>query len=181
MINKLAPYSAQWGFVDTALAFLLKGFLSEGLEQLLWHITAIEAAIGPGEGGTVRLRSRVARIVGQTESAKRRTNKAFEKLYRVRNELIHGNAALKNRDVVFGHLSQARDFARMVVLWLLNYLDHVVDYFSGKRTIPRRDELLGILDMDTEFLDRNPDLARRLPPTFPCVPGWIAEAGDTDD
>ena len=51
-INRIS----QWQFIDVALSFMEKGFTDSGLEQLLWHITAVEALMGErGSGLTNRL------------------------------------------------------------------------------------------------------------------------------
>ncbi len=50
---------------------LVKAFFAEGLEQLLWHITAIDALLGEDASGLKeKLARRTASILGKTEDEK---------------------------------------------------------------------------------------------------------------
>jgi len=71
----------QWQFIDVALSFMEKGFTDSGLEQLLWHITAVEALMGErGSGLTNRLMKRVSYILGNNEEDVAKIKKVFQKL-----------------------------------------------------------------------------------------------------
>jgi hypothetical protein len=39
-IRDVRAVGSEWGFADLALRYLTKGFLSDGLEQMLWHMVA---------------------------------------------------------------------------------------------------------------------------------------------
>jgi len=175
-LAKLTPYLDQWRFVEVALGFLLKGFLSENVEQLLWNITAIEAVLGERMeiGVTKRLRNRVTRVLGSTVEQRKEIGKRFDDLYSIRSDLVHGNAALPAKSVSFGHLKQAREFARAVVLWMLGYLNHVIDRLpEGTGAFPSRDTLLSLIDADTDSRAHIGFLAQAVPAGFPDVADWL--------
>jgi len=68
-VSLLAPQSQSvaWKFFERAGSYLLKGFFADGLEQLLWHITTVDALLGEdAPGATKRLPRRVAAILGTT-------------------------------------------------------------------------------------------------------------------
>jgi hypothetical protein len=176
LLKRVQPYRRHWRFVETALGFLVKGFTSEGLEQLLWHITAIEAALGERvEAGLVRLLlTRVSNILGATQDERRRFRKRFEELYKFRSALVHGNVDLADREVYLGHLSEARDFARCVVLWMLHFLDSVAKVLPEDATdVPDRSTLLTLLEWDQDDWRRLTPALRGLPTSFPNVPDWL--------
>ena len=148
----IEPCRSKWTFIDTALGFLLKAFTTDGLEQLLWHITAIEAVLGQkvDAGLTKLLLSRVSTILGRTEEERRDFKKRFDKLYSFRSDLIHGNANLAEREIYRGYLGEARDYARCIVLWMLHYLAQAASAIPAGEPAPTRDQLLALLDLDAE-------------------------------
>jgi hypothetical protein len=100
----------EWRFLDIGIGYLTKAFFADGLEQLLWHITAFEALFGESNRGvTERLARRLAAILGGSEEQRKDVKKRFEQLYRIRSKLVHG-APLE--DAYVGHLREARSFAR---------------------------------------------------------------------
>jgi hypothetical protein len=171
---KLQPHSERWRFVETALGFLLKGFTTEGIEQMLWHITVIEAALGDRRPGlSKRLAARVSKIFGSQEDRDEHRQR-FEQLYLYRCDLVHGNVELADRTITRSHLSEARDFARGAVLWAFRYLSHVAGSLpSGAQALPSREELLQVLDMDSRTRHRLPNVLAGLPADFPHVEGWL--------
>jgi hypothetical protein len=49
LLGQIEPSLSEWRFIDVAMSFLVKAHfceLSSGFEQLLWHIVAVEAALG---------------------------------------------------------------------------------------------------------------------------------------
>ena len=48
-LQKLDFEKSGWHFFETALDMFVKAFFAEGLEQLLWHITTIEALLGEND------------------------------------------------------------------------------------------------------------------------------------
>jgi hypothetical protein len=63
IVTSIRSHRALWEFAETALNFLLKGFLSDGFEQLLWNMVAMEAVGGQKGGSTRLLQRRIARYL----------------------------------------------------------------------------------------------------------------------
>jgi hypothetical protein len=147
-LQKLDFEKFEWRFFETALNFFVKAFFADGLEQLLWHITTIEALLGEDSAGlTEKLARRVAAICGKTKE-KAILRKKFKKLYTFRSNLVHGNEFKK--DVYWGHLREARDFARQTLVWFLEFLVMIQDGISQSRgniKEPKRNLLLNLLDL----------------------------------
>jgi hypothetical protein len=169
LVLTLAPYREQWAFIEVAMGFLLKALGTTGLEQLLWNMAAIEATVGEDQRSLTKLlATRTRRILGHAD-----VYQAFQELYKFRSRLVHGNQGLVDEEVYLGHLRQARDFARSVVCWMLNYLGHVASVVgpSPPVGVPSRADLLMALDMV-----RKPEmisLLRGLPNEFPCLQDWL--------
>jgi hypothetical protein len=161
-----------WSSLEIALGFLLKGFVTDTIEQLLWNITAIEAALGEKvDGGLTKLlRSRVSRILGNTPAEQKSIARAFDKLYEFRSDMIHGNASLVKKNVWDGHLRLARELARRVVLWMVRFAGHAVASAPTPETVPKREDLLSLIDLDSGARA----YIANLPPGFPNLAEWIA-------
>lgn len=83
--------------------FLIRGFQSTGIDQLLAHITVIEAAVGIGAdyqrrlrttyadlGATRRVGVRLAGLIGDAQAATQ-----YAELFDLRSAFVHGRADLK--------------------------------------------------------------------------------------
>jgi hypothetical protein len=164
----------QWEFMDVALSFMEKGFTDSGLEQLLWNITAVEALMGQrGSGLTNRLTKRVSYILGNTDEEISKIKGVFNKLYELRSTFIHGDARLLDPKVVHHDLAQAREMARQTALWMLSYLNHVLNEFEkNKLDPPTRDNLLAVLNLDKKSRTQTANILTCLPNSFPRVPSW---------
>jgi hypothetical protein len=110
-------------FETPIVHFLVRAFLAEGVDELLAHITTIEAALGlradyqrnfrvapdrhKGMRATNRMRGRVAGLLGD-----RRFADQYEQLFDVRSAFLHGRAmtAISTKERVM-----ARSLARHVV------------------------------------------------------------------
>jgi hypothetical protein len=167
----------EWRFFDIAQSFLLKAFFSEGLEQLLWHITVIEALLGEkGEGITDRLANRIVTILGGTERERQKIRKIFkEDLYEFRSALVHGRKFKKEKETDTDHLYSARELARRTLYWFLHYLDTIQSGISegqlnGK--IPSREDLLTLIDLDDKGRKHMRWMVDKMPKEFPNVPEW---------
>jgi hypothetical protein len=164
------------GLVDTILGFLLKALTSYGLEELLWYITAIEAAVGEevDAGLTKLLRTRVSRILGRTERERKAIRKRFSQLYDFRSNLVHGNSEIHDQRVELKHFLEARLFSRAVVLWTLCYLSHAhqVAESEGENALTRED-ILHVLDMDERTRPAVTRLLQRTPNGFPNIDEWL--------
>jgi hypothetical protein len=174
-LESIRSHDPTWRFVGTALGFLTKAFRSEGIEQLLWHITAIEAILGQDkEGLTSLLKRRVAEVFGGPENEKKQFRSRFDKLYKFRSNLVHGNAELSDKGVMKGHLAEARDFARGVVSWAIGFLGHwAMTPSLKKETIPSRDDLLLLLDMTSATRQTVAAALGNLPTDFPACRDWL--------
>lgn len=161
----------QWQFIDVALSFMEKGFRDSGLEQLLWHITAIEALVGEDVSGlTNLLRDRVSFALAKTPAEKKKVKRVFEKLYDLRSDYMHGNEQLLDPKVVHHDLAQAREMARQTTIWMLSYLNHVLAA-SAKNQIPLpcRSTLLSIMDLNEQSRTETANLLSCLPKEFPMI------------
>ena len=164
----------QWQFMEVALSFMEKGFTDSGLEQLLWHIAAIEALMGQrGAGITNRLKSRVSYILGNTEVEISKIKALFGRLYDLRSTFIHGDERLLDPKVVQHDLAQAREMARQTALWMLSYLNHILSECENNQVEPpTRENLLAVLNLNKNSRTQTANILACLPDTFPRVPSW---------
>ena len=120
-LRQLETDTARWPFLKVATGNLIKAFFADGLEELLWHITALEALLGERRQGlAASLARRVSAILGTTEKERKDLRKRFNDLYDLRCALVHGNE-LKD-DVQWHQLFEARTIARRVTIWFVHYL-----------------------------------------------------------
>lgn len=171
----LTPLEQGWKFLEIALGFLVKAFFADGLEQLLWHITALEALLGENaEGLRQRLASRIALICGKTKTERKNLRKQFLDLYDFRCDLVHGNVFQKQAYV--GHLYTARSLSQRTLLWFLHCLKEIKKHSQGKPEegiTPTRKDILLSIDLDYNKRSRLSWLNKELPDEFPYVPNWI--------
>ena len=135
----------------------------------------MEALLGEkGEGVTKRLARRIAFILGKDEKERKTIKKRFKELYGFRCDLVHGNPF--KDDIYQGHLRYARNLARLALLWFLHYLNNVLirtqDYHPDER-IPKREDILMLIDLDEQSRAHLNRLIDSLPPGFPYVPKWV--------
>lgn len=178
LLSELKTQENQWDFFDRALGFFAKAFVApDGPEQLLWHITMIEALLGENkEGITVRLARRLSRILGKVEEERKAIGKQFRELYDFRCNLVHGDNFEKK--FYAAHLSNARSLARRTLLWFLHLLAEIQREFSrgaSLESVLTRDEILVLLDLEEDERRRISRLAQSLPAKFPYVSGWVAD------
>ena len=169
LVSKLEINRGRWPFLEHGLGFLVKGFLTESMEQLLWHVVAVESLLGKKEDrGTGALKRRIGFILGSTEEEK------FEELWNFRCDLVHGNPECTKARIYLMD-SNARDIARKTIQWFLNYLDHVTAVYKKHGPFPNREKILRDLDSFKNLNDPNSvveECRRTLPKGFPNVPGW---------
>lgn len=71
--------------------FLVRAFISDGIDEFLWHMTSMEAALGMKEdyehrgGGSGKLRSRIAAITKRSTAADE-----YRDLFEIRSQFVHG-------------------------------------------------------------------------------------------
>ena len=163
--------------MEIAQNYLIKAFFSaaDNLEQLLWHITTIEALLGEnGNGLSERLRRRIALIFGKTEAERKKIKKDFKKLYDIRSNLVHGNKT--KEEVTIRQIYDSRNLARETLLWFLRcfgYINSKIQYIQPTMNIPIREDVLRLLDLDRNTMVRLGWLIENLPTDFPCIKEWV--------
>ena len=171
LVDLAKSREACWPFLHIAFGNLRKAFFAEGLDQLLWHITALEALLGEkGEGVTARLANRVSHILGGTEREQKEIRKEFKALYEFRSDLVHGNALPKNTSKA--HLHTARELARRSLYWFLNYLACVAGEGEDCAALPPREDLLRLIDFSARSRAHLASMLTRVPADFPHADGW---------
>lgn len=167
----------KWKFIDIALNFMRKAFFSDGLDQLLWHIAAVDALLGDSErGATKRIAKRLGLVLAEHSAGRKQIEEQFEELYKFRSTLVHGGDFSKN--IYVGHLRWARDFARRALLWFLNCVNHVRANMPDVSNDLKREDILYQIDLAGERLLRLHESVRvgqRLQQTykhFPFVGEW---------
>lgn len=89
-------------------------------------------------------------------------------------DCVHGGeAGGARKQAHLGHLGEARDFARCIVVWMLHYLVHLA------RTVPpgggtplSRKDLLTLIDPKSKSIGYAATILQSLP-TFPYVREWL--------
>ena len=159
-----------WDFIEIAMNHLGNAFVAErNIEQLLWNITVLDSLLSEKNEVTQSMKRRIAAILGTTERERKQIKASFEELYNFRSDLVHGNRFKKN--VGYRHLANARDLARQIVVWFIDYLLWIDDDFRKREIVyehyPRRNELLYPLDLEGSSLNRLNNFMGRLPTDFP--------------
>jgi hypothetical protein len=164
----------KWGFLDIALGYLAKAFFAERLDQLLWHMTVLEALLGEKERVKDSIKKRVSYILGEIGEEKSKTQKEIGKLYDFRCDLVHGNVSIP--EVFQGDLKKARSYARKTLIWFLSFLSIIDMEMRGKGTLvenyPQRKDLLFLLDSENLGSKGTKLLLETLPGNFPNIETW---------
>ncbi len=171
-LNTIRSRTARWQFIDVAVSYLVKAFFSDDLDQLLWHITAIEALLGQHtEALTETLARRCGLILGSSKEDRKKIHRLFKNLYALRSDVVHGNT--KQKKAHERNLAIARYIARDVAVWFLQYLCFLAEDFPAKdERHPKRAELLSALEMKQEERERLSYLIGRVPCSFPGKQCW---------
>jgi len=142
-----------WEFLEVSMGSLAKAFLSDGVEQLLWNVVALESLIGERQETTQTIRRRTGLIWGEGDKKKiNKIRKEVDEIYAFRSALVHGRAKFGDgkKDFLRYHLRLARDYARKTVLWFLHYLSNIHrELQKGSIPLsnyPKQKELLLLLD-----------------------------------
>lgn len=191
------PETHPWHFFEIAITYFERAFQTEGLDQYLWYMVAIEALVGgePPEPVLTTIYRRLARMFG---SSKKKMKDRFEPLYKLRCDMVHGRAlgtaesqaqdavigSLPGRSRVLGsapgaRVTEIRQLARQAIRWFAHWLDHVRrTYPPDESLLPKRDQLLSVLDSDErrrpymDNLQQIENLLQKLPRGFPNVSEW---------
>lgn len=163
--SELALFTdSAWRELETARAstlfetpvahFLVRGFLADGMDEVMAHMTAIEAAVGlemdhkkwlrpkpdPHKNvssATERVAARVAAVLKDGSSVQ-----AYKDLFELRSTFVHGRAGLQK--VSTAQRVMARSLARGVARGLVDVA------LQGAR--PRTDALSELLDHGAQYL-----------------------------
>jgi hypothetical protein len=134
--------------------FLVRGFLADGMDEVMAHMTAIEAAVGlemdhkkwlrpkPDphrmvSSATERVAARVAAVLNDRASVQ-----AYKDLFELRSTFVHGRAGLQK--VSTAQRVMARSLARGVARGLVDV--------ALKEAQPRTDALSDLLDYGVQYL-----------------------------
>lgn len=142
----------EWEFFKIALECLLKGFLTDPYqapaEQILWHVTALEALLGrkedmeTKEGLVKSIARRLGRLLGSNSHERERVGRHFRMVYQVRSDLVHGN---RWKDYSTLCLYLARNLARQACL---RYAELAATCTREGRRLPRREQIISALDSE---------------------------------
>lgn len=143
-----------WPFINTAFSFLLKGFfiddVSRSTEQLLWHITTIEALLGEKPTKDKRITeivpTRLEKILGTFYHEKKGVKELFRQLYGIRCELVHGRTWKESTRIK--HLYEARNLARMACIWFILFLNGIMQNHGKNNEQLSREDILSKIDSD---------------------------------
>lgn len=133
----------RWSFLKVAIGNLIKAFFTEELEQLLWHITALDALLGEKRSTREPIAERSATILGTTERKKEETREQFDELYKLRCDLVHGNQFKK--DIHRKQLFEARVMAMRVTICFVHFLGEIaagINKESRESEVPDREDIL---------------------------------------
>ena len=126
LYNKIKGNLDSMEFLEVAFDFFLKAFMNKGFEQLLWHITTIEALLGESTDLLTRtLSRRVAIVLGSDKTSRIEIFEEFKKLYIFRSSLVHGKPIPNKPDKSLKetNLNKAREYARQLILWVMEYVN----------------------------------------------------------
>ena len=178
-LSYLETLDTRWPFLKVAIGNVIKAFFTEELEQLLWHITALEALLGErGPGVTASIARRSAAILGATEKERKEWKKRFagnNGLYDLRSALVHGRQF--KEDVHRKQLFEARMMAIRVTIRFVHYLSEMaarIKEESWQGEVPDREDLVILLDRRSRNADqkRLQAILGDLPTEFPAAPDW---------
>ncbi len=163
--SELALFTdSAWQELETARAsalfetpvahFLVRGFLADGMDEVMAHMTAIEAAVGlemdhkkglrpkpdphkKVSSATERVAARIAAVLNDRASVQ-----AYKDLFELRSTFVHGRAGLQK--VSTAQRVMARSLARSVARGLVGVA------LQGAQ--PRTDALTDLLDHGVQYL-----------------------------
>ena len=172
---RLETDDTQWPFLKVAIGNLIKAFFTDGLEQLLWHVTALDALLGEKHSTREPIARRSTGLLGITKGQKEEIREQFEKLYKLRCDLVHGNQFKK--DIHRKQLFEARMMVLQVMIRFVHYLGEIAaEKKKGvwEGDIPDREDFLTLLDRMINNADqkRLQTILNHLPNGFPSAPDW---------
>ncbi|QTA81864.1 Uncharacterized protein dnl_42180 [Desulfonema limicola] len=139
-------------FIDNALGYFIKAFFAQDMEQLLWHLSTIEALLGDKTDGiTSNLARRSALVIALKREDRKEIRKKFKDLYGFRSKLVHGSIFTEKSEKVYvGHLFNARDISRRIILWFLYFIYDNIQNTDKQKSFPTREDILDLIDLEPE-------------------------------
>jgi len=90
LIDDIRSEAAKIGYLNHAIGYMLKGFFSKALDEFISYFIALEALVGEKAGVSDKLRTRVSKILGNTEERKKEISREIKNLYDFRCSVLHG-------------------------------------------------------------------------------------------
>jgi hypothetical protein len=148
-------------FVDRGLGYLVKAYFADGIEQLIWHVVALEAFVGEERRIKEGIATRIAALYSQDLYKGKIACKDFKDLYEVRCSYVHGRPFKRETDS--SQLWRAREIAAAIADRLLGLMGRIArgtNPADGGR-LPRREDLLEVLYAEGIRV-QHPELVRLL-------------------
>lgn len=155
--NELQVARATPLFETPVVHFVVRAFLADGIDEVMAHMTAIEAALGLELDHKRRLRSKpdphpvpsaTERVAARIGAALADANavRDYRELFELRSAFVHGRSGLQK--ISTRQRVQARNLARRVACALVA--------LAGKSPRPRADVLADLLDQGVPYLQEAP-------------------------
>lgn len=148
-LEKIHSIGEQWQFVDLGLNYLIKGYFSEGIEQLIWHIISLEALLGEERTEIVeRISTRVSALYSEDRERRLAAARDFKTLYEMRCSYVHGRSFKKQMDS--NHLWKGRELAYTIAIRMLDLLSQLAEKVNAGilTEVPTRKQVLEMLYAD---------------------------------
>jgi len=166
-VEYLQEYESKWPFVRLALKYFEKAFRSSGIEQLLWHIIAIESLVGKQNETREALAKRISVVLYDTESEKEATQALLKDIYDFRNNLVHGN--IFDKELHMYDLDIARNIARKTLLWFVEFAYYMRNKIEQSESVSK-DDIHRLLDMGKSGLYSTQNSTQKLLDLFDLLP-----------
>lgn len=173
LIDEIGSDAGKMGYLNHAIGYMVKGFFSKALDEFISYFIALEALVGEKGGVSDKLRTRVSKILGNTEDRRREISREIKDLYDFRCSVLHGKEFEK--PLYEGHLKKIKAYARSTVLWYLNCWNYFKKKSEEDKTFtvfPTRSDLLTLIDFGRSYIPIIKGFINTLPAGFPNVEGW---------
>lgn len=163
-------------YLNHAMGYMVKGFFSKAIDEFISYFIALEALVGEKGGVSDKLRTRLSKILGNTEDKRKEISREIKDLYDFRSGILHGKVSEK--PLYEGHLKKISAYTRRTILWYLNCLN----YFKKKSkedkaftVFPTRSDILALIDLGRSHIPVIKGFINTLPTGFPIVEGWASD------
>jgi hypothetical protein len=168
LIDEIRSEATKIGYINHAIGYMVKGFFSKGLDEFISYFITLEALLGEKGGISDKLRTRVSKILGNTEEKRKALSREIKDLYDFRCSVLHGKEFEK--PLYEAHLKKIKEYARSTVLWYLNCLNYFKQKIEKEKTptfFPTRSDLLTLIDFGRNYIPVVKDFINILPDGFP--------------